>query len=82
MEITYFNGDVVLILDALARLLLEYIGGFALLFLVLSGVFYMLAEGDPARQTKAKMAMTYALMGLLIVLLSYAAMEAIARLVN
>ncbi len=82
MEITYFTGNVVEILSELARWLLGFVGGLTLLFVIGAGVLYELSAGDPGRQKTAKAALRYALTGLLIILFSYAILEAIAGLVN
>ncbi|MFA6096481.1 MAG: hypothetical protein WC788_02530 [Candidatus Paceibacterota bacterium] len=50
---------------------LSIIGGLALLMIMLGGIMYMGSTGSEQKATSAKRAMTYALAGLVIILLAY-----------
>lgn len=76
MEIVYFEKDVVQVVQDLAAMLLQYVAAIALLVLVSSGVYYMYAGGDPGKEKRAKQAVTYAIIGLLVTVLSYALIRA------
>ena len=80
MEIEYFDADIVQAIDRLSSLLLSYVGGFALLLLVATGVYYMTAQGDPDRQARAKNSFSYIMMGLILVMLSYGILEVIEQI--
>ena len=77
----YFDLDVATVLGDLTRTLLGFVAGIAFLFIVGAGVYYISTNGDPAKQKRAKSAITYALMGLLIVMFSYAILELIDTVV-
>jgi hypothetical protein len=76
MEIEYFDADVVQVLNDLAAWLLGYIAALALLLLIGDGVYFMYAGGDPQKQKQAKNMATYIILGLLVVMLSYAILKA------
>lgn len=82
MEIYYFNANVVEGINGLTNLLLTYATGLALVLLVFAGVYYMTAGGNPAMQTKAKKMVTYIIIGLIIIVLSYAMVNLIDQIVT
>lgn len=45
-------------------------GGLAVLFLVVGGIYYIIAQGDPERVEKAKKTIKYAITGIVFILLS------------
>lgn len=51
--------------------MLSIAGSLALLAIIFSGIFYMIANGNPNSQTKAKKMLIGSLTGLVLVLLSY-----------
>lgn len=77
MEIVYFDADVPTVLQEFAAMLLSYVGAITLLVLVSGGVYYMYAAGDATRQTTAKRIISYALLGLLIIILSYSMLKVV-----
>lgn len=80
MEIEYFDTDVASALNELVATLLTYTGGIALFILVFSGVYYMSVGGNPSMQAKAKKMFTYAIIGLLIIVLSYAMVRLVSQI--
>lgn len=46
-------------------------GGIALLIVVISGLQFVLSQGDPQRTAKARNAIIYALVGLLVCILAF-----------
>jgi multisubunit Na+/H+ antiporter MnhB subunit len=80
MEVKYFDTDVAVALHELTVKLLSYVGGGTLLILIAVGIYYMASSGDPGRQQRAKQAFVYALIGLIIVLLSYVILGTINKL--
>lgn len=80
MEIEYFDGNVVESINELASLLLSYVGAIVLLFLVATGIYYMSAQGDPERQARAKNSFSYIILGLLIIMMSYAILVVVNRI--
>lgn len=77
MEIVYFDKDVNQVIQDLVGLILQYVAGIALLVLVCAGVYHMYAGGDPGKEKRAKQAITYTVLGLLVILLSYAMIRAV-----
>lgn len=47
------------------------VGAIVLIFLILAGLKYVLSRGNPSETAKAKNAIIYAVVGLIITLLSY-----------
>lgn len=80
MQIDYFDTDVGAAINELAVKLLSFAGGIALLFLVGGGVYYISSIGDVEKGKKAKNMVTYAVIGLSIIMLSYAILVAIDKI--
>lgn len=80
MQVQYYSGNVVSQMHELTIRLLGLVGEGTLLMMIAIGVYYMTAQGDPAKQQRAKNAFSYALMGLLIILFSYAILATLNRL--
>lgn len=72
-----FDKDVVLVLTEGAEFLLRIAGGIALFVIIFGGIYYMVSGGNPDGQTRAKKIVTYAVIGLAIVLVSYVIIVAV-----
>ena len=72
-----YNKDIVLVFTEGAEFLLRIAGGLALLMIIFGGVYYMVCGSNPDGQTKAKKIVTYAVIGLAIVLISYVIITAV-----
>ena len=75
MILTKFDKPIIDIFNEASLFLLSIIGGIALLVIVLSGILYIFAGANPEAQTKAKKTFNYAIIGLILVLVSYALIE-------
>jgi type IV secretory pathway VirB2 component (pilin) len=58
-------------LDIILNIILPLIGAVALIFVVYGGVMIMTSAGDPEKLTKAKKTLLWAIIGIIIVVLSY-----------
>ncbi len=72
-----FNGVVAIIL----KVLLTVVGAIAILWLVVAGFQYMTAGGNEEQAEKARKAITNAVIGLVIVILSYAIVSVVTKFV-
>lgn len=72
MKLKEFTKSAGIVLHDTAKELIKVVGEFALLVFVMSGIFFTMSRGVPENRTKAKKMLLYALMGLIIALLSYA----------
>ncbi len=66
-----YDKDIDLVFTEGAEFLLTIAGGLALFVLILGGVYYMVSGSNPDGQTKAKKVVTYTVIGLAIILISY-----------
>lgn len=64
------------------RILLTFAGAVAILFVVIGGFWYITAEGNEERSEKGKKTLVNAIIGIVVVILSYAIITAIANLVG
>ena len=80
MELHYFDKDIVELLNDASLALLSYIGGITLLFLIYGGVRYTTSSADPQKQENARRTISYSILGLIFILMSYAAITAIGRI--
>lgn len=49
-----------------------WVGTIAVIVVIIGGVFYIISQGDPGKVARAKNAILYALIGLIVTLLSFA----------
>lgn len=61
------DGTITKVLD----IVFSFSGGIAVLIIVVAGFRYILAHGDPNATAQAKMAIIYALVGLVVVMTAY-----------
>lgn len=54
-------------------------GTVALIFIIRAGYQYIMSNGDPKQAATAKQTMTYAIIGLIVILLSYFALALISK---
>jgi glucose uptake protein GlcU len=80
MKVDYFNTDVGAAINEFAAKLLTYVGALALLVLVAGGIYYMASIGDPEKGKKAKNMISYAVIGLSIIMFSYAILTVIEKI--
>ncbi len=66
-----YDKEIKLVFTEGAQFLLKIAGGLALFILVVGGLFYMVSGSSPDGQTKAKKIVTYAVIGLAIVLVPF-----------
>ena len=71
MELHYFDKDIVELLNDASLALLSYTGRIVLLFLILGGVYYIISGADPQKQEYARKTISYSLLGLILILVSY-----------
>lgn len=64
------NGSIQDLLNSLQAWLLGLVGGLTILFLIIGGVQYITSAGNTARAEAAKKTITYAIIGLIIVILT------------
>ena len=65
------NRPVIEIIGSVIDWLLGIAAGLTILFLVVGGIYYVTAAGDENQMTSAKTIITYSIMGLLFILISY-----------
>lgn len=80
MKLNYFDKDIVAVFNDASLFLLGIVGKLVLLFLIFGGVYYIMSGADPKKQENAKKIITYALLGLVFVLISYAVIVALDRI--
>jgi len=64
------TGSIQDILNTIQVWLLSIVGGLTILFLIIGGVQYITSAGNTARAEMAKKTITYAIIGLIIVILT------------
>ena len=78
MKLTKLDKPVTDIFNDASLFLLSIIGGIALLVIVGGGILYIFAGANPEAQNKAKGTITKAIIGLILVLISYAIIGAVS----
>lgn len=82
MKIDYYDTDISTVLSGLTSLFLSYIGAITLIVLIAGGIYYATAQGDPERQKRAKNTISFAILGLILIAVSYAIVKTIDRVVT
>ena len=62
--------------------LLSIAAGLTILFLVVGGIYYVTAAGDENQMTSAKTIITYSIMGLLFILISYSIVITVNKIIT
>ena len=62
--------------------LLGIVAGLAILFIIVGGIYYMTAAGDEQRMTTGKTIITYAVIGLVFVVISYSIVTTLNNIIN
>lgn len=78
--LAFMSKPVVTIFADATQWLLSVAGGLGLFALILGGVYYILSGANPQNQATAKKIITFALIGLMVVLMSYAIIIVINRI--
>lgn len=60
------------ILSSVLNIIYFVVGAFAVIVIILAGFTFLTANGDPAKITKARMAILYSAIGLIVVMLAFA----------
>lgn len=61
--------------------LLSIAAGLTILFLIIGGIYYVTAAGDDNQMTTAKTIITYSIVGLFFILISYSIVLAVNKLI-
>lgn len=79
-QVMFMDKPVVNIVLDLIKFLLSIAGGLALFTFIVSGIMYMMSTGNPDSKNSAKRTLTSALVGLFLILISYALMVIIENI--
>lgn len=82
MEIKLYEERLAEIIPELTNTLLGLAGSLALLFLIIGGIYYVVSMNNAQAQTQAKQIITYAVLGLLVIFMSYGLVAALSNLVT
>jgi hypothetical protein len=74
--------DVFGIINGIACWLLRTVGAVMVIFLVIAGLRFMAAQGNPAKLTEAKKSLNYALLGILVIMGVYVIIATVANAVG
>jgi flagellar biosynthesis protein FlhB len=82
IDIKILGVSVKTIAERITQFLLSVVGGIALFLLIASGIYYITSAGNPDLQQKAKKMLFSVLTGLVIVLMSYAILATVDKLLT
>jgi len=71
-------SDIWIIIANVVRILVALGGVFAVIFIIVGGLFYVTSAGSPTRITRAKEILKESITGLIIILIAYSAITFIA----
>lgn len=71
-------GDLFIVVANVVRILMWVAGMLAVVVIIVAGIWYVTAYGDPGRLKRAKEILGYAVTGLVIVILAYSVVTYIA----
>jgi hypothetical protein len=72
-------SDILIIIGNVVQILLAVAGSIAIVVILVSAVMYISSAGDPGRVKKAKDILINTVIGLVIIIVSYAAVDFIAK---
>ena len=76
------NKPIVEIIRSGIDWLLSIAAGLTILFLIIGGIYYVTAAGDDQQMTTAKTMITYAVIGLIFIIISYSIVLTIDKIIN
>lgn len=79
-KLSFFGKPVICIVQDATKWILSVIGSVVLLILIISGAYYMFSGDNPKRQGSAKKMITYAIIGIILILVSYALLALLDRI--
>lgn len=83
LDPTTLNPDSVMLLALKGfALALEILGAIVVIYIAVGGIHYITAAGNPSEQSNAKKTVTYAIVGLALVLLAFALTNGALRGLN
>lgn len=71
--------DFYILIGNIIRIALSFVGFLSVIFIVVGGIMYIVSTGDPSRIQRAKNIIEKAIIGLIIALVSFAAVTFIAK---
>ena len=71
-------SDIWIVIANVVRILVALGGVFAVIFIIVGGIFYIISAGDPTQTKRAKEIIKQAITGLVIMLLAYPVITFIA----
>ena len=71
--------DIFVIIGNIIQILLAVAGSIAIVVILITAALYIVSAGDPGRAKKSKDMLSNTIIGLIIIICSYAAVEFIAR---
>jgi RsiW-degrading membrane proteinase PrsW (M82 family) len=80
MNLVKYNKNVVDVFNDASMALLSFVGRLVLLMLIFGGVYYVMSGADSKKQETAKKIIKYALLGLILILISYALIIALDKI--
>ncbi len=75
-------GSIDDVLKNVEKWLLGIVGGLAVLFIIIGGVRYIISAGNPDQAGAAKKTILYAIIGIIVVVFSYAVVTLIQSLLH
>jgi type IV secretory pathway VirB2 component (pilin) len=69
-------------LDIIMTVIFPLIGAIALIFVIYGGIMIIMSQGDPEKLTKAKRTLLWAVIGIIIVVLSYGIVVTLSKLIK
>jgi|GEM_PF-1650603 len=79
-ELAWLGRPIVDRVNDLTLYILKITGGIFLLMFIIGGIYYAVSGSNPDGQNKAKKTVTYAILGLALILISYALMAIIDQI--
>lgn len=76
------SSDILSLMGVIFTGVASFIGVFSLAIIIVSGFRYITARGNEEQTKKAKSSLTWAIIGLVVVLLGYIIVTAVAKLIN
>jgi hypothetical protein len=76
------QDSVVTIIGKVVKILLFVSGAITVLFVIIGGFMYVTSAGNEEQATKGRKTVTYALIGIIIIILSYVIVTAVVNLVQ
>ena len=76
------NASATVLIGHITNALIYLVGAVAVIMIIVGGLLYVTSSGDPSRQKRARETITYAVVGVVVAIISFAIVNFVIKMVR